>query len=44
AIAKEHRQGRGLYVNNKDLSPVSTSTLLCIAVHSRAIIKHKQTN
>ncbi|CAI9623249.1 unnamed protein product [Staurois parvus] len=29
--------GRGLYVNNTDLSPVSMYRLLCIALHSRAI-------
>ncbi|CAI9541968.1 unnamed protein product [Staurois parvus] len=28
--------GRGLYVNNTDLSPVSTNRLLCIALHSTA--------
>ncbi|CAI9586583.1 unnamed protein product, partial [Staurois parvus] len=32
-----HFQGRDLCVNNTDLSPVSFFTLLCIALHSRAI-------
>ncbi|CAI9568787.1 unnamed protein product [Staurois parvus] len=32
-----HFQGRGLYVNNTDLSPVSSCTLLCMALHRRAI-------
>ncbi|CAI9562430.1 unnamed protein product, partial [Staurois parvus] len=33
-------RGRDLYVNNTDLSPVSSCTLLCMAVHSRASVKH----
>ncbi|CAI9588081.1 unnamed protein product, partial [Staurois parvus] len=34
------RMGRDLYVNNTDLSPVSSCTLLCMALHSRASVKH----
>ncbi|CAI9562139.1 unnamed protein product, partial [Staurois parvus] len=42
AIAEYHLWGRGLYVNNTDLSPVSSSKLPCIALHSRATVKHTQ--
>ncbi|CAI9618913.1 unnamed protein product, partial [Staurois parvus] len=33
--------GRKLYVMNTVLSPVSSSTLLCMALHSRASGKHR---
>ncbi|CAI9578824.1 unnamed protein product, partial [Staurois parvus] len=36
AISEDFQQGRDLYVNNTDLSPVSSCTLLCMAPHSRA--------
>ncbi|CAI9591844.1 unnamed protein product [Staurois parvus] len=37
AISEDFQQGRDLYVNNTDLSPVSSCTLLCMVLHSRAI-------
>ncbi|CAI9546917.1 unnamed protein product, partial [Staurois parvus] len=42
AISEYYRWGRDLYVNNTDLSPVSSCTLLCMALHRRASIKHTQ--
>ncbi|CAI9540973.1 unnamed protein product, partial [Staurois parvus] len=39
-ITKYYRRGRELYVNNAVLSPVSSCTLLCMALHSRASGKH----
>ncbi|CAI9574548.1 unnamed protein product, partial [Staurois parvus] len=36
-IAEYYRRGRELYGNNTDLSPGSSCTLLCMALHSRAI-------
>ncbi|CAI9622635.1 unnamed protein product, partial [Staurois parvus] len=36
-IAKYYQWGRELYVNNTVLSPVSSCTLLCVALHSTAI-------
>ncbi|CAI9579446.1 unnamed protein product, partial [Staurois parvus] len=40
AIILDHGWGRDLYVNNTDLSPFNSCTLLCMALHSRASVKH----
>ncbi|CAI9580864.1 unnamed protein product [Staurois parvus] len=40
AIAKHHRRERDLYVNNTNLSPVISCTMLCIVLHSRVIQTH----
>ncbi|CAI9536487.1 unnamed protein product, partial [Staurois parvus] len=37
AIVEYYRRGRDLCINNTDLSPLSSCTLLCMALHSRAI-------
>ncbi|CAI9574339.1 unnamed protein product, partial [Staurois parvus] len=37
AISENYQRGRDLCINNIDLSLVSSCTLLCMAVHSRAI-------
>ncbi|CAI9577008.1 unnamed protein product, partial [Staurois parvus] len=41
-ITEYYRWGRDLYINNTDLSPVCSCTLLCIALHSTASGKHSQ--
>ncbi|CAI9556518.1 unnamed protein product, partial [Staurois parvus] len=41
-ISVYYRWGRDPYVNNTDLSSVSSCTLLCMALHSRASVKHTQ--
>ncbi|CAI9534383.1 unnamed protein product, partial [Staurois parvus] len=40
-IAEYYRRGRELYANNTVLFPVSSSTLLCMALHSRASGKYR---
>ncbi|CAI9562827.1 unnamed protein product, partial [Staurois parvus] len=39
-----YRRGRDLCINNTDLSPVSTCTLLCMALLCRTSVKHTQHN
>ncbi|CAI9599268.1 unnamed protein product, partial [Staurois parvus] len=39
-IAEYLQWGRDLCVNNTHLSPVSSCTLLCMALYSRASVKH----
>ncbi|CAI9599164.1 unnamed protein product, partial [Staurois parvus] len=39
-ITEYHQLGRDLCTNNTDLSPVSCCTLLCMALHNRASVKH----
>ncbi|CAI9621312.1 unnamed protein product [Staurois parvus] len=36
----DRQRGRDLCINNTYLSPVSSCTLLCMALHSRASVKH----
>ncbi|CAI9577874.1 unnamed protein product, partial [Staurois parvus] len=40
-IDEYYQRRRELYVNNTVLSPVSSSTLLCMAVHSTSSGKHR---
>ncbi|CAI9622742.1 unnamed protein product, partial [Staurois parvus] len=42
AISECHRRGRDLYVNITVLFSVSSCTLLCMALHSRASVKRTQ--
>ncbi|CAI9549447.1 unnamed protein product, partial [Staurois parvus] len=41
-LAEYYQRGREQYVNNTVLSPVSSCTLLCMALHSRISRKHTQ--